>query len=554
MEAQLNEANTFPSQSYAQSFFSRLPTDNRFLQCAYTKVPPNASLDSKTLTFVMERLEAANVYMIQDACLEVRFKITTAAGALPTQDKLVAPRNNVLHSLWETCRISINDTLLTTNARDYHYKSYITTAISYSMGAKSTHLQTSGWYHDTSGFFNNSDDTNIGFNQRNRLFREDGDSTKNYKSDGSEFFGRIFHDLISCESGLPPNTKVKIELDRAPDSFVLQSSSSDNEKYQVKILNANLYVPVAQLSISVYTELSNYMARIVDGTFRNDVAIHYRRLEIRPVAIPNGNRDYYTKSLLSDSDTPCKVILCFVESNAKAGNYHNNPFEFRRSWEVEVSEAAALDENGSFGLDGKSLSEKMMEIETRMQSRLSVNLQNQLAAQFQDFTAMFLASTQQLLAGSAAGSVKKTPLNAQQIKEATATPSEASENLGNVNSSDNPVTEGNQRLENFIAATESREQTISDPVQEQLPVSGEKEISASGPEIRNLRSTARSRQASAAAASIVDAESVRTEYFSTRTLPKGLSAKKIQYIQNIACTLNSTPIDQVITFNFRSHF
>lgn len=140
MEAQLNEANTFPSQSYTQSFFSRLPTDNRFLQCAHIKIPPSASLDSNTLTFVLEKLEAANVYMIQDACLEVRFKITTAAGALPATAVNVAPRNNVLHTLWETCRISINDVLLTTNARDYHYKSYITTAISYSLGAKSSHL------------------------------------------------------------------------------------------------------------------------------------------------------------------------------------------------------------------------------------------------------------------------------------------------------------------------------------------------------------------------------------------------------------------------------
>lgn len=142
-------------------------------------------------------------------------------------------------------------------------------------------------------------------------------------------------------------------------------------------------------------------------------------------------------------------------------------------------------------------------------------------------------------------------MNAQQIKEATATSTEASA----------AASEGNQRLENFIAATESREQNISDPVQAQLPVSGEKEISASGPaagpEIRNLRSTAKLTQA-AAQASNVDAESVRSEYFSTRTLDTGgkeqLKATKTQYIQNIACTLNSTPIDQVIIFNFCSQF
>lgn len=512
MEAQLSEANTFPSQSYTQSFFTRLPTDNRFLQSASIRVPPSASIDSNTLTFVLEKLEAANVYVIQETYLKIRFKITTASGALPDTAKKVAPRNNVLHTLWESCRIFINDVLLTTNARDYNYKSYISTAISYSLGAKSTHLQSSGWYSDSAGMFNDVTANNAGFEERHKLFRIDNDTSKGYQPDGAEFYGRIFHDLIACETGLPPNTKVKIELDRAPDSFVLQSD--DTEKYKVKLLDAHLYVPVAQLTVSVFHELSNYMAKTGDGTFRNDVAIHYRRLEIRALSIPNGNRDYYTKSLLSDSDNPCKLIICFVEAKAKAGSYANNPFEFRRSWEVAASgfEVANTD-NGS-------ISEKLSELEDRVQNRLS----SLISAQFDDLATKILQSTQKLLEETLKGKQTQQP-EVRGSKEAEAD-------------------EATQRLEGFIASTETVKD-LNNQMEDNLDTS---------PATRNLRP--RKPPGSSGALPLDEGSSIRSasrasEYFSTDPAPPPApSTKKTQFIQSISCTLNSTPIDQVcLTFS-----
>lgn len=560
MEAQLNEANTFPSQSYSQSFFSRLPTDNRFLQSSYIKIPPSASIDSNTLTFILEKFEAANVYMIQNACLNIRFKITTAAGNLPTTANAVAPRNNVLNTLWESCRIFINDVLLTTNARDYHYKSYICTAISYSLGSKASHLQGAGWYSDTSGMFNDVTTNNTGFEERNKLFRIDNDTTKGYEPSGAEFYGRIFHDLIACETGLPPHTKVKIELDRAPDAFVLQCASTDTEKYKIKILSADLYVPVAQLSISVYNELSTYMARTADGTFRNDVAIHYRRLEIRPVAIPNGNRDYYTKSLLSDSDNPCKIVLCFVESKAKAGSYHSNPFEFRRTW--EYTESLTSEENGTYSLDGNSLSEKMVEIENRLQTNLSVQLQSHLSQQtiqFNDLTALtskLLESqkelldcvnkqSQELASLRSLGEGQPSTSKAYQIHEQAQNVESAAESR-----------KANERLESFIASNE-----VVEPNEDVNLPNRANEGTSNLQDNSNLKSL-RSRQVPFRPSSTTSSSrppSRSSEYFSTSLrdqpfvpiVPAAPAApvKKTQYIQSIQCTLNSTPIDQVFINN-----
>ncbi len=78
--------------------------------------------------------------------------------------------------------------------------------------------------------------------------------------------------------GLPPNTKVKIELDRSDDKFVIMSEESDNEEYQMKILNICLYVPVAELSQTVFQEINTLITEK-----KKAIAIHYRRVEIRPI-------------------------------------------------------------------------------------------------------------------------------------------------------------------------------------------------------------------------------------------------------------------------------
>ena len=88
---------------------------------------------------------------------------------------------------------------------------------------------------------------------------------------------------VSCDSGLPPNTKVKFDLDRAEDSFVILSKTGDEEKYKLKLLNIALLVPVAQLSAPVFQEINAILTR------KNEpkaVGIHYRRLEVRPYSLP----------------------------------------------------------------------------------------------------------------------------------------------------------------------------------------------------------------------------------------------------------------------------
>jgi hypothetical protein len=300
MEAQLTESSTFPAQIYANSFFSSLPTDARFLQNTFQKIVPSSGINGKIIEFILPRFDAANVYQIQDTYVEVRILITKSDGiTLPNKTDVVAPVNNVLHSLFEAVRLTINDIPITQSPDDYQYKAYITSCLSYSTLVKGAQLQSQGYYGDLAGHFGPVDE-NTGFNERNALFRvnyeepKEGSNAGSYRPEGTVFMGRLYHDLVACETGLPPNTKIKFDLVKAEDAFILMRKSG-SENFKVKIENICLYIPVAQLAAPVFNEINSILTQEKKPKV---VTIHYRRIDIRPIAIPKNKVLFFSDKYL----------------------------------------------------------------------------------------------------------------------------------------------------------------------------------------------------------------------------------------------------------------
>ena len=101
--------------------------------------------------------------------------------------------------------------MITKSANNYPYKAYITNTLTYPTIVKSSQLQTEGYYSDLSNHMGPVS-TNNGFVERNNLFRKNGKAEDEYKTEGVRFIGRLQLDLLSCPSGLPPGTKVDIEV------------------------------------------------------------------------------------------------------------------------------------------------------------------------------------------------------------------------------------------------------------------------------------------------------------------------------------------------------
>jgi hypothetical protein len=109
------------------------------------------------------------------------------------------------------------------------------------------------------------------------------------------------------------------------------SIADDAEQYRIKLLNIALFVPVAQLSSQVYQEINTLMTRKNEP---KSIGIHYRRIEVRPISLPRNKEEYNSDGLFTDSDLPCKIVICFVQTKSKVGDYHTNPFDFGRKWKV----------------------------------------------------------------------------------------------------------------------------------------------------------------------------------------------------------------------------
>ena len=146
-----------------------------------------------------------------------------------------------------------------------------------------------------------------------------------------------------------------VQLTRSKDEFFLVREKTDAEAYQVKLLSCFLYVPVAQLSSTAFSEIERVLTS-------KSVAIHYRKIEIRNLNLTAGKEEYNSDNLFT-TDCPCRVIVCFIQSKNKTGSFDLNPFDFKRSWEVTTTVSSP---NDHLTEKERYLEQKLLEFEKQL--------------------------------------------------------------------------------------------------------------------------------------------------------------------------------------------
>jgi len=143
------------------------------------------------------------------------------------------------------------------------------------------------------------------------------------------YFKRFPFNFVYNLQFLLKGTKVKLELDRAKDSFVLMKEESDTDNYKLKLLYIALYMPIASISQEVSREINSIITK------DNPVKIQYRNIEIRPLTITKQTTSFYSELLFSDT-VPARLVIFFVPTDAKGGSFVKNPFNLRRKWKYTV--------------------------------------------------------------------------------------------------------------------------------------------------------------------------------------------------------------------------
>ena len=112
--------------------------------------------------------------------------------------------------MWSSVKLTVNEKDISAAQGLYGYKAYISNTLSYDTFVKDNQLSVQGYASDLNSHMDDIGD-NTGLTARNALFREDFDLRKPYREEGAVFITRLHHDLINCESGLPPSMKISLD-------------------------------------------------------------------------------------------------------------------------------------------------------------------------------------------------------------------------------------------------------------------------------------------------------------------------------------------------------
>jgi len=333
MDAIETEFNTQSVQNYVSSFFTKLPTDQRYHLVKLEQIIPSTGLarNSTTIDFVLEPRPAPQVYLVGGILLEVQVVIVNKKDgvSLPETNRNVAPINDCLNALFDNVVMQVGHTKISGAPEYYPYKCYIQNVLTFNSEAKSTILESQGFSPDSAHYFDSVEPTeNGGYVMRNSPFREDdGDSPKAYKREGAKFIGKFNHELANVDKPMPPNTRLFFELKRSSSEFYLMKSADDPNDYQAVITDCNLYVPVGWLSEPMLRELQIKWPK-------SAITYHFRRYTVLKLGVSRNKQEFYSDTIFSESENPIRIFFMFTESTE---SFTKNAMNFRRKWTSEVS-------------------------------------------------------------------------------------------------------------------------------------------------------------------------------------------------------------------------
>jgi len=220
----------------------------------------------------------------------------------------VAIINYLINTLFAQVDVFLSGKKITPSVATHAWRSIFEVLLNYGPDAKSTHLETSGFYKDTAGKMDNIDDTNLGFVAR-RI--ED--------SKPFELYGKLHTDISFQNRYIINNVDMVVRLIRNSHSFCLISDKLNN--YELFIDSATLYL--RQVKISAPMMLQHAMA-LEKATIKYPLT----RVETVQYTINQGLLIHSIDNV-SSGVIPKRIVFGMVDSIASQGAYEKNPFNFK---------------------------------------------------------------------------------------------------------------------------------------------------------------------------------------------------------------------------------
>ena len=294
------------------SLFDKPCNNIAYQKLQYVDYRPESQLSSDgPITFTVPP-NGSQYINLKKSYLHLKVKLVNEDGSDITELKLIAPINNVLHSLFSQVDVQIQQKLVSTG-QNYGYKAYVETLLEYGREAKKTQLQAQGFFKDKTLFM---DEVKID----PKTILEDGMQERCIifsKSKVSELIGPLMADICEQNRLIMNGVEVQVKLWPSKDPFRINTALVD-QAYKMKIVDASLKVCKVTPTPALMVGHAN--------TLKESNALYpYQKTQLKTFNIPAGQFSFLLDDLYQ-GQVPSRLVLGMVTSKAFNGDYKFNPY------------------------------------------------------------------------------------------------------------------------------------------------------------------------------------------------------------------------------------
>ena len=238
-------------------------------------------------------------------------------GGVWSADEIGLPIDMILHTMWSSVDVTLNNIQVSGAGGNYMYKAAIENILNYSKNTKDYQLCSIGMTPDAENFddYNpNEVDTTLGINSgllaRKELFGGNGKGSGNFK-------GVLLADICNQGRLILDAVNVSITLWPSKNPFRLMSG------VDCKLVIEDIYLDVCKVQVNKYC-MSGHKAglEIANGQYPMQKTV------IITKEINIGSQEQSWDDLFQGY-IPSKMVIGIVESAAYAGNFKKNPLRFQ---------------------------------------------------------------------------------------------------------------------------------------------------------------------------------------------------------------------------------
>lgn len=297
------------------SLFDTPPTQTAVENIYFQEVRPISQIsDSSPIEFQLSAQNGMDYIDLKRTRIYVKLKVMNGETALASSD-IVGPVNLLLQSLFSQVDVSMQNKPNSSSGAHYPYLSMLNTLIHFGGDAKSSQLTSQLWESDHAGEF---DDANAKSGRNGGLLKRAA-IVKGNKTVDLE--GPIMHELFQIDRYILNQVGITLKFFRSRPEFALLSTTASGQNYKIKLEEVILRVCKCKINPAVILG----HAKMLETT---TAKYPYKKSVVKMFSLAKGLHNISLENLFSGT-RPDRLYIAFVLSQAVAGDFSKNPFNFQ---------------------------------------------------------------------------------------------------------------------------------------------------------------------------------------------------------------------------------